>query len=168
MELFNIKSRSEIIKCGVTHGSILRHLLFFIYVNDISNYTSLKLLYFADVNTISCSSTDIDNLHNIVNEELDALNQWFYANKLCLNVKKTKYILFRPSACFPNITNKHLYIDNKPISRVGDTEQEKSLGPIHGKLILQTILVPELNSHHYCLYICFLKYGMNLVGIIMT
>ena len=76
--------------------------------------------------TISCSSPDINNLYNIVNEELDALNQWFYANKLCLNVKKTKYILFRPSACFPSITNKHLYIDNKPISRVGDTEQEKS------------------------------------------
>ena len=67
-----------------------------------------------------------NNLYNIFNEKLDALNQWCYANKLCLNVKKTKYILFRPSACFPNITNKHLYIDNNPISRVGDTEQEKS------------------------------------------
>ena len=65
------------------------------------------------------------NIH-VVNKELDAVNQWFYANKLCLNVKETKYILFRPFACFSNITNKHLYIDNKPISRVGDTEEEKS------------------------------------------
>ena len=54
------------------------------------------------------------------------MNQWFYANKLFLNVKKTKYILFRPSACFTNITNQHLYIDNKPISRVGEMEEEKS------------------------------------------
>ena len=85
---------------------------------------SLNLLSFADDTTISCSSPDINNLYNIVNQELDALNQWFYANKLCLNVKKTKYILFRPSVCFHNITNKHLYmyIDNKPISRVGDME----------------------------------------------
>ena len=125
MELLNIKSRSEIIKCGVPQGSILGPLLFLIYVNDISNATSSKLLSFADDTTISCSSPDINNLYNIVNEELYALNQWFYANKLCLNVKKTKYILFGPSACFPNITNKHLCIDNKPISRAGDTEQEK-------------------------------------------
>ena len=103
---------------GVSQGSILVPLLFLIYVNDISNSTSLKLLSFADDTTISCSSPDIDNLYDIVNEELDALNQWFYANKLCLNVKKTKYILVRPSACFPNITNKHLLMIN-PFPELG-------------------------------------------------
>ena len=59
------------------------------YVNDISNYTSLKLLSFADDTTISCSSPDINNLYNIVNEELDALNQWFYANKFTVHEQYT-------------------------------------------------------------------------------
>ena len=60
MELFNIKSRSDIIKCGVPQGSILGPLLLLMYVNDISNSTSLKLLSFADDTTISCSSPDIN------------------------------------------------------------------------------------------------------------
>ena len=107
--MFNIKSHSENIKCGVPQGSILRPLLFLIYVNDINKSTSLRLLSFADDTTVSCSSPDINNLYNIDKQELDALHQWFYANKLCFNVKKIKYILFRPSACFPNITNKHIY-----------------------------------------------------------
>ena len=52
-----------------------------------------------------------------------------YYNKLEINRVTANIVVLRkqgPSACFPNITNKHLYIDNKPISRVGDTEQEKS------------------------------------------
>ena len=41
---------------------------------------------------------------------LKKLNQWFCANKLCLGVTNTKYIVFRPSTRYPDITNRHIYI----------------------------------------------------------
>ena len=116
----------ENIKCGVPQGSILWASIFCNICQWYQKTYWLKTIIFADDTTVNCSSPDINNLYNIVHQELDALNQWLYANKLCLNVIKTKYILFRPSACFPSITQKHLYIDRKAISRVGDTEEEKS------------------------------------------
>ena len=32
-----------------------------------------------------------------MNFELGTLGEWFKANKLCLNIKKTKYVLFQPN-----------------------------------------------------------------------
>ena len=43
-------------------------------------------------------STKITKLFATVNEELMNINYWFMANKLSLNVGKTKYLLFhKPS-----------------------------------------------------------------------
>ena len=46
--------------------------------------------------------------------------------KLCLNITKTKYIAFRPSTRYPDITNRQIYIDGKSVSRIGNNENEKS------------------------------------------
>ena len=62
----------------------------------------------------------------LVNKALEELNQWFCANKLCLNITKTKYIVFRPSTRYPDITNRQIYIDGKSVSRIGNNENEKS------------------------------------------
>jgi hypothetical protein len=88
--------------------------------------TTLKVLSFADDTTVSCFAPNIHTLYNTINSELKALSRWFYANKLCLNAMKTKYILFRPSMTFPYITGKHVFIDNNTTSRVGDREHEIS------------------------------------------
>ena len=34
--------------------------------------------------------------HNILNSELNKLSAWFAANKLSLNISKTKFMVFRP------------------------------------------------------------------------
>ena len=52
---------------------------------------------FADDTTIMSSSNDIKGLYDKMNFELGELSKWFKADKLCLNVKKTKYILFGPN-----------------------------------------------------------------------
>ena len=50
---------------------------------------------FADDTNLFYSHKNITTLFQIVNSELKLVNEWFLANKLSLNAKKTKkYVLF--------------------------------------------------------------------------
>ena len=48
----------------------------------------------ANDTNLFCSHKNIKTLFQIVNSELKLVTEWFLANKLSLNVKKTKYVLF--------------------------------------------------------------------------
>ena len=49
---------------------------------------------FADDTNLFYSHSNIKILFDTVNKELCKLNNWFHANKLSLNVSKTKYTFF--------------------------------------------------------------------------
>ena len=93
--LNNVSSDLQNITCGVPQGSILGPLLFLIYVNDIVKCSQiLQFILFADDTNLFYSSNCIDELLCTVNYELNNLCNWFKANKLSLNIDKTKFILF--------------------------------------------------------------------------
>ena len=80
---------------GVPQGSNLGPLLFLLYVNDINlaiKNTNFKL--FADDTTIYTSDTNIDNIINKLNIDLESINQWCVFNNMMINKKKTKLMIF--------------------------------------------------------------------------
>ena len=96
VEVNNVASAQKTVKCGIPQGSILGPLLFILYVNDISNSSEiLKFILFADDTNIFYSCKDIENLENTLNTELEKVSVWLIANKLSINIKKTKYIIFK-------------------------------------------------------------------------
>ena len=121
--------------CGVPQGSILGPLLFLLYINDMSYCCKyLQFILFADDTNLFYSNPDLWQLMQIVNDELDLLSDWFKANRLSLNVKKTNYMMFGYKKVVGQcpITNSNFSIK---IDHVNITEEEytKFLGVIIDK-----------------------------------
>ena len=119
-----VESRQLDVNLGVPQGSVLGPLLFLIYVNDIVNSSNLlKFSLFADDTVVLYSHKNVTTLVSTINQELQMLNDWFKCNKLFLNFKKTKYVLFhsKRKRIPPNIQR----IENNVIER---TESINFLG----------------------------------------
>ena len=115
-------SDMKFIRNGVPQGSILGTLLFFIYINDFPNSSKLfNFLMYADDTTLFCCLEDIkpDNKKLVLNNELQRVLSWLKANRLSLNVKKTKYMLFRKQKR-THIRELNLRISNDAIQPVDD------------------------------------------------
>ena len=111
------------ITIGVPQGSTLGPLFFLLYINDMENcLTNMDIIHFADDSTLHTKFRRGSSLTNTVNNELNSINNWLLSNKLCLNVEKTKYMIFylknKPS-------DLHISIANASIGR---TEVHKFLG----------------------------------------
>ena len=95
VELDGASSSLMPLSTGVPQGSILGPLLFLIYMNDIPNANDFfKYILYADdttlFSTIHISAVATHEINNHLSEVYD----WLAVNKLSLNIKKTKYIVF--------------------------------------------------------------------------
>ena len=74
-------------------------LLFLLYINDLPNVSLVldPIMYAKDTN-LFYSNNHIETLFPTVNMELEKNSEWFKANKLSWNIKKTNYTLFHKNS----------------------------------------------------------------------
>ena len=141
-------SNIEPISSSVPQGLILGPLFFIMYINDFSkclNYSNN--LSFDDDTTISLSAKNNSLLYQKGNKELENIDNWLIANKLSLNIKKTKYILFSSSTTKTLSKKSVLTIRKNQIERVTSV---RLLGVIFNKCLTwkdhMVMLISKLKS----------------------
>ena len=95
MSYNDVSSKALPIVWGIPQGSNIGPLLFLIYIDDIQHCSKkLKFLLFADDTNIFLSGRDLSVLISNLNSELISLSNWFDANKLSVNIKKSNNVIF--------------------------------------------------------------------------
>ena len=125
VEMDNEKSGMRNINIGVPQGSILGPLLFIIYMDDISTVSDkFRFILYADdtsLNSTVCTfkAPISGNISTNINNELDKIKDWLFANKLSLNIGKTKFMVFRlPQQSSKRLPKLNLQINNISIEQV--------------------------------------------------
>ena len=78
LQINDISPEHKTIRCGIPQGAVNGPKLFNIYINDLSNVSSmLRCVLFADDTTNICSKYGLKEQCTEVSNELNKVNDWF-------------------------------------------------------------------------------------------
>ena len=91
-QLGDVTTSESRVTCGIPQGSILVPLLFLLYINDLPECPrQISPRLFADDTNLTAKT--IEEVELAMNNDLLRIKEWLLANKLCLNVAKTEFLL---------------------------------------------------------------------------
>ncbi len=123
-----VKSEMRPVLCGVPQGSILGPLLFILYINDMIEYlVESRINLYADDTALYYSSENINNVMDTLSTEMKLVGEWLRANKLTLNISKTKFVIFASPTKLRSLPDVSLQLYGQNIEKV---EHMKYLGVI--------------------------------------
>ena len=139
--------------CGVPQGSTLGPLLFISYINDMPNCSNkVSFRIFADDTNVFYSSTS-DDVGKVMNEELNYIFRYCDANKLSININKTKFMVITSSKkrvrkikLIRNIEQKNcikylgVYIDN-------NISWDQQITHVNNKIAKNTGIITKLGYY---------------------
>lgn len=144
VEFNNAISSKRLITTGVPQGSILGPLLFLIYINDLPLVSDLfNMLMYADDTTLYCNINQ-ETSDVVINSELEKVTTWLSSNKLSLNIKKSKFMVFHTA-------QRHV---NYPLIQINNCNIERVTNFNFLGLILSADLKWNLHVDHICRKIC--------------
>ena len=109
VQIDNNRSRTITLNIGVPQGSVLGPLLFNIYINDMCKSTKcFDIINYADDTTLITTLSNLKKTNHSydssINSEIANINNWLLAQRLCINVSKTKFMMFHmPQKHVPNL-----------------------------------------------------------------
>ena len=116
----NVTSNRMPVVCGVPQGSVLGPLFFLIYINDmlpaLENTGKVKL--YADDTVIYHSGITVDQIMGESQNSLDKFSNWCSKNKLTINTRKTKLMVFGTRERVKRSKKACLYVNNDKLQMV--------------------------------------------------
>lgn len=95
VQISHNQSTTAIVKTGVPQGSVLGPILFSLFINDYAAcLRHSEAVLYADDTALLVSHHSLEEAELLANNDLKNTITWFNCNKLVLNIKKTKFIVF--------------------------------------------------------------------------
>ena len=130
------------VKCGVPQGSVLGPLFFLVFINDLQrSLSNCKVKLYADDSVLYHSGINVQETVSLLQTSLDEFGHWCRVNRLTVNTKKSKLMVFGTRAKVKKAKNIQVFLNGIRLQKVPTF---KYLG---------MVLDPTLNFNHHVSFV---------------